>query len=168
MQYKFFTIPAMGADVSAATDELNAFLRGHRILTVQRELVNNGAQSCWCCCVEYMENGKPATEIFSRAGTREKIDYRNVLSEADFAKFRVLRECRKAIAEADAVPAYAVFLDEHLAEMSRLDALTLAGMRKIPGIGEKKAEKYGERIIALFEEKRNAASGQSVSENSGA
>lgn len=167
MQYKFFTIPAMGADSAASTEELNIFLRAHRILTVQRELVNCGTQSCWCCCVEYLENGKPTSETFSRTGTREKVDYRNVLSEADFARFRILRECRKAIAEADAVPAYAVFLDEHLAEMSKLAELTLPGMRKISGIGEKKAEKYGVRIIELFTEKQNAASGQSLLKNSG-
>lgn len=157
----------MGADNATATEELNVFLRSHRILTVQRELVNCGAQSCWCCCVEYLENGKPISETFSRTGTREKVDYRNVLSEADFAKFRILRECRKVIAEADAVPAYAVFLDEHLAEMSKLAEITITEMRKISGIGEKKAEKYGTRIIALFEEKRNAASGQSLPKNSG-
>lgn len=167
MQYKFFTVPAMGADNAQTTEELNVFLRTHRILTVQRELVNCGAQSCWCCCVEYLEGGKPAAESPFRAGTREKVDYRNVLSEADFAKFRILRECRKAIAEADAVPAYAVFLDEHLAEMSRLAELTLAGMRKISGVGEKKSEKYGTRLLALFEEKSNASRGESVSENSG-
>lgn len=157
----------MGADSAASTEELNIFLRAHRILTVQRELVNCGTQSCWCCCVEYLENGKPTSETFSRTGTREKVDYRNVLSEADFSRFRILRECRKAIAEADAVPAYAVFLDEHLAEMSKLAELTLPGMRKISGIGEKKAEKYGVRIIELFTEKQNASSGQSLLKNSG-
>lgn len=158
----------MGADNAQATEELNVFLRTHRVLTVQRELVNCGPQSCWCCCVEFLEGGKAAPEASFRTGTREKIDYRNVLSVADFAKFRVLRECRKAIAEEDAVPAYAVFLDEHLAEMSRLAELTLSGMRKINGIGEKKSEKYGARMLALFEEKRNASGGRSLSENSGA
>ena len=59
MQLKFFTIPAMGDGNSVMEDELNAFLRGHRILNVQRELVNNGQMSCWCCCVEYIEGAKP-------------------------------------------------------------------------------------------------------------
>ena len=164
MQYKFFRISVFGDD--ATEEEMNRFLRGHRVLTTSREFVSDGQSSFWAFVVEYLENGKPVSETFSRAGTREKIDYRNVLSESDFARFRVLRECRKAIAEADAVPAYAVFLDEHLAEMSKLAELTLAGMRKISGIGEKKSEKYGARIIALFAEKQNAASGKSVSEDS--
>ena len=86
MQLKFFTITAMGDGNSVMEDELNAFLRGHRILNVQRELVNNGQMSCWCCCVEYIEGSK-GTES-PRTGGKEKIDYRNVLSEPDFEKFR--------------------------------------------------------------------------------
>lgn len=37
MQFRFFSIPAN--DIGAAADELNAFLRGHRILSVRRELL---------------------------------------------------------------------------------------------------------------------------------
>ena len=86
--------------INTIDDELNAFLRGHRILNVQRELVNNGQMSCWCCCVEYVEGSK-AVDI-PRSGIREKVDYRNILSESDFEKFRILRDCRKIIAEEDA------------------------------------------------------------------
>ena len=165
MQLKFFTIPAMGEGNSVMENELNAFLRGHRILNVQRELVNNGQMSCWCCCVEYIEGSK-GTES-SRTGGKEKIDYRNVLSESDFEKFRILRECRKILAEEEAVPPYAVFLDEHLAAIAIKAGINEAALKSVSGVGEKKIEKYGKRFLELWKEKINEKSGQSVLENRG-
>lgn len=165
MQLKFFTIPAIGEANSVAEDELNAFLRGHRILNVQRELVNNGQMSCWCCCVEYVEGSK-AVDI-PRSGIREKVDYRNILSESDFEKFRILRDCRKIIAEEDAVPAYAVFIDEQLAALAQKSEINEAALKSINGIGEKKIEKYARRFIELWSAKINEKSGQSVLENCG-
>ena len=145
MQLKFFTIPAMGDGNSVMEEELNAFLRGHRILNVQRELVNNGQMSCWCCCVEYIEGSKPVET--ARNGNKEKIDYRNVLSESDFEKFRILRECRKILAEEEAVPPYAVFLDEHLAAIAQKAEINENALKTVNGVGEKKIEKYSKRFL---------------------
>ena len=165
MQLKFFTIPAMGDGNSVMEEELNSFLRGHRILNVQRELVNNGQMSCWCCCVEYIEGSK-GTET-ARSNGKEKIDYRNVLSESDFEKFRILRECRKILAEEEAVPPYAVFLDEHLAAIAQKAEINEAALKSVNGVGEKKIEKYPKRFLELWNEKINEKSGQSVLENRG-
>ncbi len=165
MQLKFFTIPAMGEGNSVMEDELNAFLRGHRILNVQRELVNNGQMSCWCCCVEYIEGSKGTDSI--RSTGKEKIDYRNVLSESDFEKFRILRECRKILAEEEAVPPYAVFLDEHLSVIAQKAEINEAALKSVNGVGEKKIEKYSKRFLELWNEKANEKSRQPVLENSG-
>ena len=154
----------MGDGNSVMEDELNAFLRGHRILNVQRELVNNGQMSCWCCCVEYIEGAKPPE--LPRSGGKEKIDYRNVLSEADFEKFRILRECRKIVAEEEAVPPFAVFIDEHLAAFAQKAELNEGALKSVSGVGEKKIEKYGKRFLELWNDKKNEKSGQSVPENS--
>lgn len=157
MQYKFFKIPTCGDDV--AEDEMNRFLRGHRVLSTNREFVADGNASFWCFAVEYMDGAPPASASSSSGKfSKTKPDYREILDEATFAKFRVLRECRKALAEADAVPAYAVFLDEHLAEMSKMPELNLTNLKKIGGVGEKKIEKYGESLLKLFSEKQDEAS----------
>ncbi|MBI4754199.1 MAG: HRDC domain-containing protein [Betaproteobacteria bacterium] len=47
-------------------------------------------------------------------GKRERIDYREVLNEQDFAVFADLRRLRKGLAEQDGVPAYALFTNEQL------------------------------------------------------
>lgn len=148
MAYRFFNIPAMtgGGDEAA---ELNAFLHGHKVVAVHREFAQDGAASRWCFCVEYLDGTPPA----SVQGGLPKVDYREVLDEAQFARFRKLREARKRIAEEDGVPVYAVFSNDQLAEMARCAELpTIASLKKIPGIGEKKVARYGERFVALLAE----------------
>ena len=54
MQFKLFSIPATG-DLETE-EELNRFLRSHRAVSVQKELVNNGDTPCWCFCVEYRKH----------------------------------------------------------------------------------------------------------------
>ncbi len=164
MQYRFFTIPVMEESGSAA-EEMNAFIRGHRVLNVQREFVSNERLCGWCCCVEYIENGKVPEN--GRGASREKIDYRTVLNDRDFERFRLLRECRKILAEEDAVPAYAVFLDEQLALLARQDEINEKTLKSVPGIGEKKVEKYGKRFLELWEKKEHEAGGEPVSADSG-
>ncbi len=159
MQYKFFTIPAISGDTVRAEEELNAFLRGHRVLTVQRELVNNGQQSCWCCCVEYMDGEQTSSQ--GRWEKREKVDYRTVLSEDEFSRFRVYREARKRLAETEAVPAYAIMIDEQLAELSKLPLLDEKSLKQLKGFGDRKFEKYGVRFLQEVEAARYEADRQS-------
>ncbi len=165
MQLKFFTIPAIGEGNSIMEEELNAFLRGHRILNVQRELVANGQMSCWCCCVEYIENSKPVDP--GRGSARGKVDYRNLLKKDEFERFCILRECRKVLAEEEAIPAYAIFLDEQLAAVAKSGTVDENALKAVNGIGEKKVAKYGKRFLELWELKSNEAGGESVLSNNG-
>lgn len=120
MQYNFFSIPAVDCDVRSFEDELNGFLRGHRILSVKRELLCDGPQSRWCICVEYLDGlicEIPERDNWPR---KERIDYREILSEEEFARFAKMRASRKTLAEEDHIPAYAIMMDERMAELAKL------------------------------------------------
>lgn len=142
MQFHVFTISI--GDPSGS-DELNRFLVGHRVLTVQREFIQNGSQSCWTFCVEYIESGAGSGRVGQR---KERTDYMQVLPPAQFAVFSRLRECRKELATKEGLPAFAVCTDEQLAAMARQESLTKAGLMAIEGFGEGKAEKYAVTLIA--------------------
>ena len=159
MQYAFFTIPATDSESGAA--DLNSFLRAHRVLSVKRELVADGASSFWAACVEYLDS--PTSAGPERPRRKERVDYKAVLSDEAFARFARLRQARREIAQAEAIPAFAVFTDAHLAEMAKLDALTLASMKSVRGIGDAKVGKYGERVMkALTVEPESEEGGKSV------
>ena len=147
MQVKFFQIPSVGCEAVEA--EMNAFLRSHRILKVERELVQRETSPCWAVCVEYMD-GAVASGSSSRSGPRggdKKVDYKELLSEADFSLFLILRDLRKSLAEIEGVPIYAIFTNEQLAKLAQARAQSQADLEKIEGVGNAKIEKYGRRVL---------------------
>ena len=88
-------------------------------------------------------------------GSRAKVDYKQVLTESQFAVFSRLREIRKALANEDGVPAYAVFTDEELAGICRLAELTEKSLATLPGIGEKKIIRYGKSMLKRYHTDNN-------------
>ena len=146
MRLRFFTIPIHGGDEAAA--ELNHFLGAHRILAIDRSLVQDGANSAWALCVSF-EPAEDRSQPSKRGG---KIDYREVLSEQDFAVFARLRTLRKGLADGEGIPAYAVFTNEQLAELVQHRVQSAAALREIAGVGEARIEKYGDAFLRLLRE----------------
>ena len=60
-----------------------------------------------------------------------------------------LRAWRTARAREDAVPAYVVFHDQTLAAIAEVRPATLAGLRRIKGIGPAKLDTYGDEILEV-------------------
>lgn len=155
MQIRVFTIPI--GDSGVLQDELNRFLRGKRVLEVCDRFVEEGANSRWCFLVKYLD-GEPKDS--ASGNRRERIDYKDVLDAASFARFARLRTIRKKLAEEDGVPAFALFTDEQMAELAKIEPLKLADMAKVRGIGEGKVERFGNRILTLLQEDDHAQSRQ--------
>jgi len=161
--FHFFRI-AMNDGVA---EELNAFLRSHRILQVDRRFVDHGENSFWAFCVDYQEHksGGQATGGPPQAGARGKVDYRAVLSPEDFSVFARLRDVRKQIAAEEAVPVYTIFTNEQLARMVQARATSKAALAKIEGVGEARIERYAARMLEVLSqswERVDAASGAVV------
>lgn len=136
MQVSIFTVAAGDA---VALEELNRFLRGHRVLTLDRTWTGSG----WSFCVTWQPpaGGGPA-------GTEAaKIDYKTVLDASTFALFSQLREVRKKLAEKENLPPYAVFTNEQLAAIARARCDSSAALGKIDGIGAGRIEKFAAPIL---------------------
>jgi superfamily II DNA helicase RecQ len=127
---------------------LNAFCAQHRIASVDKQFVAQGTHGCWLFCLTTVEGD--AAERSSGAARRGRIDYREVLSETDFAVFADLRDLRKTMAEQEGVPMYALFTNEQLAEMVTRRATTIAALGEIDGVGKARIEKYGKYFVALL------------------
>jgi superfamily II DNA helicase RecQ len=148
MQIKLFNIPI--TDNGTAQTELNSFLAGNKVLEVEQKFFQNEKGACWTFCVRYIQNGIISNPSNNFKG---KIDYKTILTDLEFGIFSKLREIRKILATSDAVPAYAVFTDEELANIAKLETLNITNIQTINGIGIKKVEKYGKQMIEMFQTK---------------
>jgi superfamily II DNA helicase RecQ len=140
MQIQLFSIPV--GEGGAALQEMNLFLKAHKILEVEQQMTSNSNGANWCFCVRYHEQAfNPAS------GSKVKVDYRQALDEPTFRKFAHLREIRKKVAAAEGLSAFIVFTDEELSELAKLEEITIRSMLGIKGIGEKKIERFAHYFI---------------------
>ena len=151
MQIRLFTIPI--GDSGAAQHEMNAFLRSNKILEVEQHLVHSDKGACWCFCVRYLEHSYPVAQE-----GRKKVDYRQVLDEPTFRKFTQLRDIRKRVAAQEGISAYVIFTDEELAELAKLEEITVKNMLNIKEIGEKKVERFARYFLSNPESHETAGS----------
>jgi superfamily II DNA helicase RecQ len=151
MAFHIFTVSIQ--DDGRALAQLNAFLRSHKVLSVDRRWVEQGASSFWSFCIDYLE-GAPSDGGGYRGGRgpggAAKVDYRETLKPEDFAVFARLRDLRKQIAQAEGVPVYTIFTNEQLAQMVQARATTKAALEKISGVGDGRIDKYGGRMLELL------------------
>lgn len=143
MQIKVFTVPLF--DNAAITDEMNSFLRSHKVLTIDRQQVTLGEQAFWTFCVTYLPQA-----AYENGNKTDKVDFKEILDPPTFEVFSKLRTIRKKLADQDAVPAFAVFTDVELAEIAKLETIDAKTMLTIKGIGQKRVEKYGNRMSEQY------------------
>ena len=138
MQIKIFSIPIHGGE--KITEEMNAFLRSRKILSTNSQLVTTEEGAFWCFCIKYLENT-------TASRSRTKVDYKEVLDELSFQRFARMREIRKKLSKEEGIPAYAIFTDEELAGLAKIEKLTVSAMQDVKGVGEKKVSKYASYFI---------------------
>lgn len=78
-------------------------------------------------------------------------------SEIDNELREYLREWRRGVAKKQGIAAFIVMHDSSLNELCRLKPDTLAGVRLVPGFGERKTELYGEQVLSVLRDFRNGA-----------
>lgn len=157
MSWKFFRIPVACSEPFEG--ELNGFLRSHRVLAVERQFVAQGENSFWAFSVEFLDSipSSATKPVAQSAAGKPRIDYREKLSTDDFAVFAQLRQLRKELAAAEAVPIYVVLTNEHMAQIVEKRASTLATLAQIDGLGEARLQKYGPRLVEFLERQWNVA-----------
>ena len=104
---------------------------------------------------------KYVTDIESLKGlgfcvSKEHAEYMSrKFNEAGIASECPTRELRKELASKDGVPPFVVFTDEQLASIVKQKPENLGKLTAIQGIGQLKAEKYGNSVIQIINEACN-------------
>jgi len=99
MALRFFVIPVH--DSGAFEQELNGFLASHKVVSIDRQLIDQGVNSFWAICVDSLSHA-PGEAASKASLSRSRIDYKQVLPPEEFAVFSKLRELRKELAQKEA------------------------------------------------------------------
>jgi ATP-dependent DNA helicase RecQ len=89
-------------------------------------------------------------------------------ADADPELREYLREWRRMIAREQGVPAYVVLHDTTLEEICGVRPVSIAALREITGIGERKAEMYGKEILGALQRYRDGARASALAEKKSA
>ncbi|MDE4144965.1 MAG: DNA helicase RecQ [Pseudophaeobacter sp. bin_em_oilr2.035] len=73
-----------------------------------------------------------------------------LVSDEDAPLLSALKAKRRALAEAQKVPAYVIFPDRTLIEMAEQRPETLDQMARISGVGAKKLDRYGDEFLSVI------------------
>lgn len=116
--------------------ELNNFLKSHRIINVEKRLIDGERGTGWVFLVEYSDNAGSKSSYTMSA----KIDWRDVLTPSKFAVYDLLRKKRKEIGEKTKIPLYGILSNEQLALMAQ-------NPPKIKGVNDQKYKQFGEQLL---------------------
>ncbi len=70
--------------------------------------------------------------------------------DIDAALFEALRAERLALSRERHVPPYVIFHDSTLRHLARMKPGTREALLEVPGIGESKVERFGERMLGVI------------------
>ncbi|MBP1807560.1 DNA helicase RecQ [Rubellimicrobium aerolatum] len=108
------------------TENARPVLKGEQAVTMRRDVLP--------------PKGKGATRAEPRA----------MVAEEDQGLLSALKSHRRALAQAQNVPAYVVFTDKTLMEMAEKRPATLDEMARIGGVGAKKLDTYGRSFLEVI------------------
>lgn len=127
--------------------ELNNFLKSHRIINVEKRLIDGERDTSWVFLVEYSDiDGTKSGYTMSA-----KIDWRDVLNPSQFAVYDFLRKTRKEIGDKTKIPLYGILSNEQLALMAQNPPKTKEDFLKIKGVNEQKYKQFGDIFISAIE-----------------
>ncbi len=78
MPHKTFQIPTRSSDW--AETELNDFLRSHRVLIVDRQSLDRGANSFWAVLVDDLDSAAESPQKGIVSASKKKVDYKEMPS----------------------------------------------------------------------------------------
>lgn len=152
MQFKSFRISISSPEQSEG--DLNAFLRSHRILSVERHFCSDQG-GFWAIIVEYAEDGH--ADVARPVKRRDRVSVSDELNVEEKLRFERYRKIRYNVSLERGVPAYAIFTDKELAILSRFEELDLDGVKGLKGLSPAHLE---DNLHYLLEIKTDETSGR--------
>jgi len=125
--------------------------------------------TCGACDVcgsmpEWLNQSSASRAARKVSSVRESADKKALPASSDTELREYLREWRRVTAKEQGVPAFVVLHDTSLDEICRVQPASIDKLLTITGIGERKADLYGKRILSALARYREGARASAKSE----
>lgn len=100
---------------------------------------------------EIIKERKPVTMKLPRVTRTRKAGDQETAAEADESLFAALRDLRAYLARQAGVPPYVIFSNKTLQDMAAKQPRTIDAFMDVSGVGEAKAQRYGEKFLGKIE-----------------
>jgi ATP-dependent DNA helicase RecQ len=108
-------------------EKCRGLLRGEETIHLRRDIIDKSSKS-----------------------TTKKLTKTPLSDDIDVTLWEALRETRRILAEEQGVPPYIIFHDKTLQAMAEDMPSTLAAFSRLPGVGERKRDKYGDTFLKII------------------
>mgnify|MGYP002625735026 CR=1 FL=1 len=137
-------MPAFGGD--EVEQEVNKFLRSHRILQVERHFVSEQG-GYWALLVQYT-GGDPIAEAPPQA-RRERKDPSEGMADDVKQRYNMFRDVRKELSQQHGIPPYLVFTNEELAILAALPVVNEETIKGLKGIAPQRMKDFVHHFFNL-------------------
>lgn len=100
--------------------------------------------------LHFRKDPEPVRPVKAKGSKKNKTVAVSHLPDQDIPLWEKLRALRLSISKASDIPPFVVFHDSTLAEMVVVKPISREALLQITGVGEKKADKYGEQFIEVI------------------
>ncbi|MCB0408701.1 MAG: DNA helicase RecQ [Flavobacteriales bacterium] len=123
---------------------------------ITKEIENYGVLKVSDKGREFIKN--PVSVMLVKAHDYSDVDDGDVIvpqkggGAADENLFKILKDLRKSIAKEKGFPPYVIFQDPSLEDMATRYPITMEELKSITGVGQGKAEKFGQEFLEVIEQ----------------
>jgi superfamily II DNA helicase RecQ len=129
-------------------DELREFLKDKELVSMQEHFFVRNDIPYLTFVLKYFPNRVETDQKLAPKGERDE-SWRKLLTEKDMGLFNLLRDWRSQRSKKEGLPPYILFTNQQLTMIVKKRPQSLAELVQIDGIGNAKAQKYGQEILEI-------------------
>ncbi|MBR1727242.1 MAG: DNA helicase RecQ, partial [Muribaculaceae bacterium] len=118
---------------------------------IRKDIENYGVLKVTDKGRKYLDNPQPFNVVEDKQfNDNDGEEHSGSAAVLDPALFSMLKDLRKEIAQQMQLPPYVIFQDPSLEAMATTYPITIEELKLIPGVGEGKAKRYGQKFVELI------------------
>lgn len=129
-------------------EEVREFMKDKELISVHDYFFVKNNIPYLTFVLKYFPHRAEVDQKLAPKGKRDE-SWRSSLSEKDMGLFNLLRDWRSQRCKKDGLPPYVLFTNQQLAMIVKKRPQSQTELMQINGIGNGKAQKFGEEILAI-------------------